>query len=149
MDRSFLINAPSVVSEIIDGEVIIMNLKSGSYYSSEHIGAVIWSWIESGKTEDEMNRIAVARYDAPPLTISHDLAAFVGQLLDGGLVREVAAPHGGAALNGDDAGPRADKEVFVTPVLCTYTDMRDLLLLDPIHDVDSVGWPKPKESEAG
>jgi hypothetical protein len=31
--------------------------------------------------------------------------------------------------------------------LHVYTDMRDLLLLDPIHDVEEQGgWPKPKRA---
>ena len=32
---------------------------------------------------------------------------------------------------------------FETPVLEKYTDMAELLLLDPIHDVDATGWPHP------
>ena len=31
---------------------------------------------------------------------------------------------------------------FVTPTLSRYTEMQDLLLLDPIHDVDDSGWPR-------
>jgi hypothetical protein len=29
-------------------------------------------------------------------------------------------------------------------VLERYTDMQELLLLDPIHDVDQTGWPRRK-----
>jgi hypothetical protein len=28
-----------------------------------------------------------------------------------------------------------------------YTDMQDLLLLDPIHEVDAAGWPSTKVEE--
>jgi hypothetical protein len=28
-------------------------------------------------------------------------------------------------------------------LLNKYSDMQELLLLDPIHDVDDAGWPKP------
>ena len=31
---------------------------------------------------------------------------------------------------------------FEAPVLAKYTDMAQLLVLDPIHDVDETGWPK-------
>ena len=30
---------------------------------------------------------------------------------------------------------------FEKPVLQKYSDMQDLLLLDPIHEVDEAGWP--------
>ena len=36
---------------------------------------------------------------------------------------------------------------YRTPVLSIYTDMQDLLLLDPIHDVDQAGWPTRKVHE--
>lgn len=147
MDRMFIINAPQVVSEIIDGEVIVMNLKSGNYYSSDQVGAVVWSWIEAGKTEDEIGRAAIARYDARSEDVRGALSAFFQRLIDEGLVREAPAPeHDAAAAHGTEA--LAIKEIFARPELCVYTDMQDLLLLDPIHDVDAVGWPTPKESEA-
>jgi hypothetical protein len=31
---------------------------------------------------------------------------------------------------------------FQPPTLESYNDMQDLLLLDPIHDVDDMGWPQ-------
>ncbi len=34
-----------------------------------------------------------------------------------------------------------DRPAFEAPVLESYSDMQDLLLLDPIHDVDDAGWP--------
>jgi len=30
---------------------------------------------------------------------------------------------------------------FEKPKLQKFTDMQDLLLLDPIHEVDEAGWP--------
>ena len=38
----FEVNSPAVVSEVIDGEAVIMNLKSGNYFSIQNSGAVIW-----------------------------------------------------------------------------------------------------------
>ena len=37
------------------------------------------------------------------------------------------------------------------PVLHKYTDLQDLLLLDPIHDTDEAGWPvaEPNRWRAG
>jgi hypothetical protein len=40
---------------------------------------------------------------------------------------------------------------FERPVLQKYSDMQDLLLLDPIHEVDETGWPHalPPERKTG
>jgi hypothetical protein len=39
-----------------------------------------------------------------------------------------------------------ERPPFTPPVLEVFADMRDLLLLDPIHDVAEVGWPTAKPS---
>ncbi len=33
---------------------------------------------------------------------------------------------------------------FEPPKLAKYTNMSDLLMLDPVHDVDEQGWPNRK-----
>ena len=45
----------------------------------------------------------------------------------------------GPAANG--AGPAKPQAQYAAPKLSTYTDMQELLLLDPIHEVDESGWP--------
>ena len=146
MDRLFVVNSPSVVSEIIDGEVIIMSLKTGNYYSSDKVGAEVWSWIEDGRTEDEIHRVAASRYRASPQKIREDLSAFLDLLLQHGLVRE--APNPAAHSSREEVpSPASGDEPFVTPELGVYTDMKDLLFLDPIHDVGEVGWPVSKDSD--
>ena len=37
------VNGPDVMHETIDGEVIVINLTSGNYYSVRGVGADIWS----------------------------------------------------------------------------------------------------------
>jgi coenzyme PQQ synthesis protein D (PqqD) len=145
MSCKFAVNSPSVVSEIIDGEVIIMNLKSGNYYSSDKAGAIVWSWIEDGKTEAEMNRLAAIRYRASPHQIEASFRIFFDRLLEEGLVRKTDAQESAPAAQPDRSNPQED---FFAPELCAYTDMQDLLLLDPIHEVSPVGWPQAKDHEA-
>ncbi len=36
------------------------------------------------------------------------------------------------------------KKSFCLPIIEKYTDLEELLLLDPIHEVDESGWPKQK-----
>jgi hypothetical protein len=51
-----------------------------------------------------------------------------------------AKPYDGNGLHAAN-GAAHDKPVFEQPRLHKYSDMEDLLLLDPIHDVDETGWP--------
>ena len=66
------------------------------------------------------------------------VAAFLDSLVTEGLLvaqSESATPPALLDLPGD-AGP------FTVPGFEKFTDMQDLLLLDPIHDVDETGWPR-------
>ena len=42
------------------------------------------------------------------------------------------------------AGYQTQRPGFVPPSLHKYVDMQELLLLDPIHEVDETGWPSIK-----
>ena len=36
---------------------------------------------------------------------------------------------------------------FEAPSLEKYTDMQDLVLLDPVHEVDQTGWPRQQPDD--
>ena len=72
------------------------------------------------------------------------------------IVRELAeeaqlvAPTEAAPAEVDRrSAPAASKLPFVAPKLETYTDMQDIILLDPVHKVDSRGWPHAAETPSG
>jgi len=144
--KVYRINSPQVISENIDGEVVIANLQTGIYYSIERVGADVWPWFENGISEEDLVKTAVAHYSGDRSDIEAGMNAFVQKLLTERLITEATPSvqsHGPEAVfsaNGNGKRP------FEKPVLESYSDMQDLLLLDPIHDVDEAGWPtKPKQ----
>lgn len=139
--RAFRINQPFVASELIDGEAVIMNLKAGTYYSARQVGGKLWAWIEEGANEAEILSRLAAAYTGEALDMAQAVERFIGQLLEQDLIAVVPAPSPAAPAS---AAPAADRPPFTAPVLEVYADMRDLLLLDPIHDVAEVGWPIAK-----
>ena len=40
------------------------------------------------------------------------------------------------------ASPGSERLAFTPPKLERYTDMQEIILLDPVHKVDSQGWPR-------
>lgn len=138
----FRINGPDVIAESIDGEVIIINLNSGAYYSSLGSGASVWQALVASHSIEEALDLIATQYQTDRSEIEADVLQFVSHLVDEGLLVETDEPvtPGDVDLSGRGA--------FETPVLSKYTDMQELLLLDPIHDVDpSVGWPVPRTTE--
>lgn len=133
----FRINMPPVIHQTLDGEVIAVNLDTGVYYSLRGSAASVWGSLERRASVGEAVADAVARYDGPPPSIEAAVARFIEELEAEGLI---------AALGGDEPREPAqpDGEVgvpFAEPVLDKYTDMQELLILDPIHEVDDAGWP--------
>jgi hypothetical protein len=65
----------------------------------------------------------------------------LSQLQEENLIVPVDAAGEAVDVASSDTNP--DKPLFNPPSLNKYSDMQELLLLDPIHDVDDAGWPKP------
>jgi Coenzyme PQQ synthesis protein D (PqqD) len=135
------INTPPVIHQLLDGEVIVVNLDSGTYYSLDGTAATIWEAIDRGASLGETIADAAARYDAPAAAVERAVTTFVDELRREELV--VAEAANGAERPGPTRtnGAPAARVTFTEPVLNKYTDMQELLLLDPIHEVDESGWP--------
>jgi len=138
------VNSPHVIHETIDGEVIVINLASGNYYSVKGAGADVWDVIESSPGADK-NAIAAAiaaRFGRASEEIEREIGDFLGALQREELV--AATENSASASVSPPNGASNGSKTFEPPLLEKYTDMQDLVLLDPVHEVDSTGWPAPK-----
>lgn len=141
----FRINSPEVISETIQGETIVINLTTGTYYSLPDSGAEIWEAVAASATVDEIAAVLQARYDAPPAEITAGVSELVEELLAEQLITASDAMSTDVA----PGEPVEPKLAFRKPALGKYTDMQDLVLLDPVHEVDDRGWPHAKTEVAG
>lgn len=149
MDLRFRVNIPDVMHETIDGEVIAINLVSGNYYSFRGTGAQIWALVDDlgAPSVEELADALAVRFESPRSEIESAVTRFVGDLAEEGLVADAQAgdgarPEPAEQLNG---GP---KPPFELPRVEKYTDMQDLVLLDPVHQVDDTGWPRARPDAA-
>jgi hypothetical protein len=140
----FRIETPRVVHETFDDEVVIIDFETGSYYSLDKVGTHVWSLIERGATLGEIVESLARSYHGSRPQIESAVQRFTSELQEQNLVSPAGAgpsPQPEAADRQADAEPSAEHAVFEPPVLQEYTDMQELLLLDPIHEVDDSGWP--------
>jgi hypothetical protein len=134
--ENYSINAPDVVAEDFNGQIVILNLSDGHYFSLSGIASPIWSALLEGHTPQTiLDNIGVQQ---PDLVAGAN--GFLDRLLELRLIRPQEAPLGGVRAAGllhswsDEA---AQIEVF--------DDLAELIFADPIHDVDEqVGWPAPR-----
>jgi hypothetical protein len=120
------IKQPPVSHECIDGEVVIINMETGSYYSLTGFASALWQTIAAGTTRDAL----LARVDA---SVRNEVSAFLDQLAQEALVDPSAAPQ--------QTGEEVAWPAYETPRIEKFTDLQELLMLDPIHEVDAAGWP--------
>jgi hypothetical protein len=138
-ETRFRLNAPNVIAETIEGEAILVDLRTGNYYSIQGSGSQIWEAIARGATLSQVTE-AVAN----AFSIGRDEAHAAVYSLSDQLERE------GLIVPVEDAGGQepspglqlsSNGQAFAAPVVERYTDMQDLVLLDPVHEVDERGWP--------
>lgn len=136
--ETFRINQPRVIAEEIDEEVIILNFESGTYYSLNTSAMAIWRLIEAGYSTSAIFTQWQAMYRRNDAQTAAEFATFLQQLQE----EELIVPTGSTA---DIANPGliTAAVAYESPLLNRFTDLQNLLLLDPIHDVDEMGWPHP------
>jgi hypothetical protein len=136
---------PNVIHETIDGETIIIDLASGTYFSLQGSGPRIWEALVAGEPVPSIVGRFAAAGDAD--AVESAVAAFLEQLEQEGLVaRPAAAPA--ALVERTSVPSNGDGANFAPPVLEKYTDMQDIILPDPVHQVDARGWPHAQAETA-
>jgi hypothetical protein len=144
----FRLGNPQVISETLEGEAVIIDLDTGYYYSLDPVGSWIWQAVNAGQTEMAIVTGAVTAFSGPPDEITAHTRAFLDKLEQEGLVAREPAEDAGAAPRLPLTTPAAEQSPFTPPCLTRYEDIKELLLLDPIHEVDEDGWPAPKVERA-
>ena len=144
---AFRINTPRVVHQTIDGETIIIDFDNGAYFSADGVGAVIWEQVAQNASVNNIVHALTQCYTGDHANIEKEVERFLIELQRESLI---------APLDGAPPAPRATptmsdpnltaRPAFQAPLLQKYTDMQDLLLLDPIHEVDEQGWPIRKNA---
>lgn len=135
--QSYRINQPAVIAEVIDGEAIVVNLDSGVYYSLRDSAAVIWELLARQIAVPDAVQLLASCYSGAPVMIEAGVTALLGELLN----EHLLLPAEGAPAEAPALAHIVGHPPFQLPVLEKFTDMADLLLLDPIHEVDLTGWP--------
>jgi Coenzyme PQQ synthesis protein D (PqqD) len=147
---SFKINTASISHETIDGEVVMVNLNNGSYYSMDKTGAVIWNYIDMGMSIKQITEQIKNQYSGESSEIETSINELIIELQKEELILLSDSTNGKQTDSNNVSGNlETEKKDFEKPVLQKFTDMQDLLMLDPIHDLDEMGSPKkstkPKE----
>ena len=144
MPNHYRINEPDVSAEVFETEVLAINLATGHYPSLREAAVPLWRLILEGRTVEESASLLAAALGAAPAGVLSDAASLAQSLIE----RQVLVPASAPLTAPAEPTWLADfKPPYVSPAFDTYTDMQDLLLIDPIHEVDVSGWPHQPASK--
>jgi hypothetical protein len=137
-DDRYAVASRDIVSESFDGDAVVLDLSCGKYFSFTDAGSVVWEAISNGVPAQALLRSDAARFG------DGSLATFVGKLVAHGLVVPAA---GGPAQEPSAALLLRLNQAKEPPDLTVFDDLADLLVADPIHDVEEpIGWPAVRQA---
>jgi hypothetical protein len=138
---------PQAIHETIDGETIIIDLATGTYYSLQGAASEIWNALGEGESDEGIIARLTATYGGDETEIGSAVNGFLSELEAEGLIASSEGDGSGATAR-QLAATNGNVAPFVPPKLEKYTDMQDIILLDPVHQVDDRGWPHAAQVES-
>jgi len=138
----YTINEEKMYYDESDGQVIIINFATGVYYSFDKMSSAVMQDLMAG-TEPELISKALHCLKDCPDNIEEVLFDFINKLKDLEII---------VAAEGKSAGhqPVYDQEIASDGFAFAFEafeEIADLLLTDPIHEVnEDMGWPVKKSA---
>lgn len=139
-DARLRVNRPDVLDEVFDGEAVIVNLASGFYFALDAAGTEIWELLAGGRSAGRAAELLAERHGSTAEEAAALVLPFAGRLRD----EQLLVPARADELEADPpAPPPRGAGPLAVPELQRFEDMQDLLLMDPVHDIDldGDGWP--------
>lgn len=132
----FTMADPAFVSaRSFEDEIVVAHFGTGVYYSLLDSAAEVWrGLLASFEVSEVIAKLAPRSIDGPA-DFSASVERFVVDLRDAGLIQ----PAEGRIRDPWEPVPPA--KGWSRPQVESFSDMQELLLLDPVHDTSEAGWP--------
>lgn len=137
IQQIYTINEPEVIYEEFGDEIVAVNLDTGIYYSLRGSAFEIWLSLKDPATISQILSLVLEKYEGKVDEIDAHIHQFIDRLISLNLIKTSTT----SAAVKNQANHSAIKSVFLPPEIDVFSDMQDILLLDPVHDVDESGWP--------
>ena len=122
-------NHEEVAAKVIDGEAIVLNLKTSVYYSSDGAGALVWGLLEAGCDSAGIASAVAESYGIALETAKNDVDLFVSELLQENLILPASPELPPKRIPPVSPGAAP----YQAPVLQGYRDLGELLAFAPLE----------------
>ncbi|MET4390480.1 hypothetical protein ABIB73_006262 [Bradyrhizobium sp. F1.4.3] len=135
-------SVPLLISQQFDSEVVLANYQNGVYYNLDGSAAQVWLGLKAGRTVEEIAGALTVTTGGDAASIAQQVGAFVDSMLAEGLIAN------GAADARSETWSPVLPGAFVAPEFQRFDNLRELLLMDPVHDAGEEGWPLRETNES-
>jgi hypothetical protein len=84
-----LVAPADVLMRELDGEAVLLDLRSETYFGLDDVGTRIWNHVTTAPSVQAAYEAVLAEYDVAPDVLRHDLEALLDELVDRGLLARV------------------------------------------------------------
>jgi Coenzyme PQQ synthesis protein D (PqqD) len=147
MSRIYQHNLSEIAAQEFEDGPVMINFLTGRYFTLNRSGHRLWAELQEGADEA---RLASALADLGQMSrleaerLRQDVRLFLDRLINERLVAEVIGKTRTAATS-----TKPLDEAYEPPRLDVFDDLAELILLDPIHDInEKMGWPVIKMTSA-
>ena len=144
VDARFAIRDRQVIHRIIDDEVVMIDLETGNYFTFRGSATRMWACIEAGMSSRETLEHLQESFEGDPSVMEQGIRWLLDQLLEENLIVPTDEPR----TRSVSLASEGERQGYSDPAFEKYDDMADLILLDPVHEIDQEkGWPKKAPEE--
>lgn len=129
--------------ERVNGEVIVVSFASGKYFSLSGTAADVWQSLTIGIDESQLIELLASNWNVEGLSLE-DIKPFIEDCLNEGLISEVSARESDSII---ELPSDLDRSKWINPSLMTFGNLKDLIMVDPVHDASLINWPLPGDAQ--
>ena len=127
-----------VAAQVMDGEVVVINLATGCYYTSNQAAGEIWPLLEQRQSLETLLNRFCDLYAVDRDTAEADLRSLLDLLEAEGIIRAATTE---AESPRTEWPPVVEKLPYEPPAFDVFRDMEQLLALDPpMPDAGEIPW---------
>ena len=136
-------NSTMTSSEVFGEETVVIHFERGTYFSLRGSAVQIWSLLQQAPTSIAEIAAAAHAQPGPPADFETSLTRIVAQLTEHDLVIKCS----GTALR-PNLSPEIQRRLAAPADLEVYSDLTELIAMDPVHEIDTLtGWPHRPQLE--
>lgn len=79
--------SPDVLARMLDGEAVLLDLASGTYFGLNAVASRVWELLSAGKNVGEVRAAMLREFEVAPEELERDLEDLLVRLGERGIIR--------------------------------------------------------------